>query len=139
MSKYKAWMNAKPYKRNQGRRVRIMTLAASALLVVLGCWSLRSTLEVFYGDAMIQFGIPAVLLALGGWLSWRLVHVPAFADFLIATEAEVNKVSWPTRDQLIQATGVVLVFMVLVTAFLFASDALWRVVLTAIGVLPGSG
>ena len=105
-------MNAKPYKRNQGRRVRQMTLAASALLVGLGCWSLSNTLEVFYGDAMIQFGIPAVLLGLGGWLSWRLVHVPTFADFLIATEAEVNKVSWPTRDQLVQATGVVLVFMV---------------------------
>ena len=119
--------------------MRQMTLAASALLVGLGCWSLSNTLEVFYGDAMIQFGIPAVLLGLGGWLSWRLVHVPTFADFLIATEAEVNKVSWPTRDQLIQATGVVLVFMVFVTAFLFASDALWRYVLTAIGVLPGSG
>ncbi len=139
MNKYKAWMNAKPYKRNQGRRVRQMTLAASLVLVGLGCWSLRSTLSVFYGDEMVQFGIPAVLLALGLWLSWRLVHVPTFADFLIATEAEVNKVSWPTRNQLVQATGVVLVFMVFVTLFLFVSDALWQYALTAIGVLPGSG
>ena len=69
----------------------------------------------------------------------RLVHVPTFADFLIATEAEVNKVSWPTRNQLVQATGVVLVFMVFVTLFLFVSDALWQYALTAIGVLPGSG
>ncbi len=31
------------------------------------------------------------------WLAWRVVNVPSFADFLIATEAELNKVSWTTR------------------------------------------
>ena len=37
-----------------------------------------------------------MLLAAGLWASYRLVNVPAVADFLIAVEAEMNKVSWPT-------------------------------------------
>ena len=43
-----------------------------------------------------------------GWLIFRLVQYPPFADFLIATEAEMNKVSWTSRDDLNRATTVVL-------------------------------
>ena len=32
-----------------------------------------------------------------GWLIFRLVQFPPFAEFLIATEAEMNKVSWTSR------------------------------------------
>ena len=35
------------------------------------------------------------VLAFGLWLGYRIVNVPQFADFLIAVEAEMNKVSWP--------------------------------------------
>src|SRR5207248_2889718 len=45
----------------------------------------------------VQFTVPLLLLAAGMWLAWRVVNLPMFADFLIATEAELNKVSWTTR------------------------------------------
>ena len=38
--------------------------------------------------------------------------MPAFADFLIAVEAEMNKVSWPTRHELIRASMVVMLVMI---------------------------
>jgi preprotein translocase SecE subunit len=59
------------------------------------------------------------------WMSWRIVNWPAFADFLIATEAEMNKVSWTTRKRLVQDTIVVLVTVILLTVFLFVVDILW--------------
>ena len=34
--------------------------------------------------------------------------MPAFADFLIAVEAEMNKVSWPTRTELFRGSMVVI-------------------------------
>ena len=72
-----------------------------------------------------------------------MVNVPSFADFLIATEAELNKVSWTTRRRLIQDTIVVLVTVVLFTLFLFVVDVAWGQILSlkAIGVLklPESG
>jgi preprotein translocase SecE subunit len=78
---------------------------------------------------------PVILAVLLVWFAWRLVNQPTFADFLIATEAEMNKVSWTTRKRLVQDTVVVLVTVVLMTLFLFAIDLLWIWGLTATGVL----
>jgi preprotein translocase SecE subunit len=81
--------------------------------------------------------IPLLLLAAALWVAWRIVNMPIFADFLIATEAELNKVSWTTQRRLIQDTVVVLVTVVLMSAFLFLMDQGWRVLLSwkPIGVL----
>ena len=81
--------------------------------------------------------MPVVCAGLALWFAWRLVNVPRFADFLIATEAEMNKVSWTTRRRLIQDTIVVLVTVFLFTVFLFAVDLLWIRILTHpwVGVL----
>src|SRR5262249_47430603 len=54
----------------------------------------------------IQFTLPLIFGALALWFSWRFVNYPTFADFLIATEAELNKVSWTTRRRLVQDTMV---------------------------------
>jgi preprotein translocase SecE subunit len=82
-----------------------------------------------------RYSLPLVLLVLTLWFAWRVVNVPTFADFLIATEAELNKVSWATRKQLVQDTIVVLVTVVLMTIFLFGADVLWSQLLRGIGVL----
>jgi preprotein translocase SecE subunit len=85
----------------------------------------------------VQFTIPLLLLAAALWLAWRIVNVPAFADFLIATEAEMNKVSWTTQRRLVQDTIVVLVTVVLMAFFLAFCDLSWKSVLSwkPIGVL----
>src|SRR5207302_1449682 len=74
------------------------------------------------------------------WLAYRLVNFPPFADFLIATEAELNKVSWVTRRRLIQDSVVVLVTMLLMTAFLFVIDIAWWLALSNryVGVIRSS-
>ena len=71
-------------------------------------------------------------LLIGGtlWIGWRLVNYPPFADFLIATEAEMNKVSWTTRKRLVQDTLIVLTTMLLLTVFLFVVDVVWFKVLS---------
>ena len=71
--------------------------------------------------------IPVLILltALTLWFAWRAVNVPTFADFLIATEAEMNKVSWTPWKKLVQDTIVVLVTTALLTAFLLVIDIFW--------------
>jgi preprotein translocase SecE subunit len=85
----------------------------------------------------VQFTVPLLLLAASLWLAYRVVNMPAFADFLIATEAEMNKVSWTTQKRLVQDTIVVLVTVILMAFYLFAMDQSWRVLLSwkPIGVL----
>jgi preprotein translocase SecE subunit len=85
----------------------------------------------------VKYTLPLLIAALGLWLSWRLVNMPVFADFLIATEAELNKVSWTTRRRLMQDTVVVLVTVALLAVFILITDTVWYKALSwdVIGVL----
>ena len=68
--------------------------------------------------------------------AYRLVNVPAVADFLIAVEAEMNKVSWPTRSELIRASTVVLVMMLALAVILAGYDIFWKLLLSrGLGIL----
>jgi preprotein translocase SecE subunit len=73
----------------------------------------------------VRYTVPLLLLALTLWLAWRIVNAPTFADFLIATEAELSKVSWTTKKRLYQDTIVVLVTVVLLAGYLFVMDQAW--------------
>ncbi len=78
----------------------------------------------------VNLTLPLILLVALAWFSWRVVNWPAFADFLIATEAEMNKVSWTTRKRLVQDTIVVLITLALLTLFLFVVDIFWIKILS---------
>lgn len=126
------------YKRNQGRIARQVTFAALAVIVVLGCWRMSLALRTA-GLAnhlvAVEFWFPGMLLLAGGWMAYRLVNLPSFADFLIAVEAEMNKVSWPSRPELIRASLVVLVTIFFLAAVLFGFDWFWRAVFKLLGIL----
>jgi len=86
----------------------------------------------------LEFTIPLLLMAASLWFAWRAVNYPTFGDFLIATEAEINKVSWTSRRALFRDTIVVLTSLVLLTLFLFVVDVFWAWVLSrrVVNVLP---
>ena len=115
------------YKRSQGRIARQTTFAALAIIVGLGCWSLSE----FYGghSPAARYGVPLVVLAAVLWAAFRVVQMPNFADFLIAVEGEMNKVSWPSRGELFRASIVVMVVIFVLAGLLFLFDMLWRVLL----------
>jgi preprotein translocase subunit SecE len=121
------------YKRTQGRVTRQITFAAIAAVIALGLMRL-SKLEAGHG-LQWQFALPGVLLLLGLWASYRVVNVPAFADFLIAVEAEMNKVSWPTRSELGRASAVVLIVIFSLAFLLFVFDFFWHTLFTWLRIL----
>jgi preprotein translocase SecE subunit len=150
------WYHARHFKASQGVKVRRGTIIA--LLTLGGCgiytmithgwlrgasdWILPlpfTTTTVPEGTSSwglyvlpdLRYSVPLLLIGLMAWMAWRIVNWPAFADFLIATEAEMNKVSWTTRKRLVQDTIVVLVTVFLLTVFLFVIDILWIRVLSA--------
>jgi preprotein translocase subunit SecE len=115
------------YKRSQGRIARQTTFAALAIIVALGCWSLSEYLTG--SSTTVRFGVPLAILAAGLWAAFRVVHMPDFADFLIAVEGEMNKVSWPSRGELFRASIVVMVVIFVLAGLLFLFDMVWRVLL----------
>lgn len=113
------------YKRTQGRITRQVTWAAMVIVMFLGVWRLEQTLTgVWYTG--LRLGVCGGLLLVGAWVAYRVVNMPAFADFLIAVEAEMNKVSWPTRNELFRASVVVLVTIFSLTIVLFFFDFVWN-------------
>jgi preprotein translocase subunit SecE len=121
------------YKRSQGKIARQVTFAVLWLGVGLGCWRLAA-FQVDSGRTM-QFVVPAILFAVGTWLAFRAVNVPAFADFLIAVEAEMNKVSWPTRGELIRSSMVVIFCIFFLAAILYSYDLFWTMLLQLLKVV----
>lgn len=115
------------YKRSQGRVTRQVTFASVITALALGLLRLSSMLTGKGPE--YQWGLPLLLLLVCVWVTYRLVNVPAFADFLIAVEAEVNKVSWPTRSELVRSSLVVIVMMFALAAFLGGCDVFWSVLL----------
>jgi len=150
------WFQGTPYKANQGVRVRRGTVLAILTLGICGIYTLVShhslgsdllgpndwywTIPHVSRTGMITYipilfrahlTVPIIMGLFTLWFAWRVVNWPTFADFLIATEAEMNKVSWSSRKRLVQDTIVVLVTVFLLTTFLFLIDILWIKFLSA--------
>jgi preprotein translocase subunit SecE len=77
-------------------------------------------------------------MAIGVWASFRVVNIPAFADFLISVEGEMNKVSWPSRGELFRASVVVILVIFFLAFLLFAYDALLSYIMKFIDGLVDS-
>lgn len=126
-------LSAQPYKPGQGSLARNGTLAALGVLIAFGVysWSTSQT----QAAPVFKWGFPVLVGGVLGWIAYRMVHYPRFADFLISTEAEMNKVSWPSKGELKASTMVVLANVFFLALFLFLADLFWRMVLGAIGIL----
>jgi preprotein translocase subunit SecE len=137
------------YKRSQGRVTRQVTFAVLAGTAALAAWSLWNFLSAFalsrdflgmnwYAIAdtvQLRWTLPAVILLAGLWLSYRAVNMPRFADFLIAVEAEMNKVSWPSRTELVRSSLVVIFVIFVLAAILFGYDIFWRMFFQFLGII----
>ena len=122
------------YKRSQGRVTRQATFAALAIAVALGAWRFYAHFGPTF-SLPVSYSIAAAILLLGLWVSYRIVNLPRFADFLIAVEAEMNKVSWPSRTELYRASIVVIFVMLTMATLLFGFDLVWGFLFEWMGIL----
>jgi len=95
-------------------------IVAAVLCVVLGLWA-----YYYFSDTAL---VLRVLMVLGGLLAGAAVawtSAPGKEFFVFAQEAwqEAGRVSWPTRKETVQTTGVVFAFVVVMALFLFAVDS----------------
>ena len=123
------------YKRSQGRLMRTLTASGIGLMLAWGIYSFSLQLKAANEPQSIAYGIPIGLAVVFGWMIFRIYNWPRFADFLIATEAEMSKVSWSSKPELKRATAVVLITLFMLAGFLFSVDMVWSWFLERIGVL----
>ena len=90
-----------------------------------------------YAPPYIQFGVPALLMVALGLFAFWMVNRPKSADFLIATEGEMKKVSWSSKKEIIGSTKVVIIAVFMMAALLYVVDALFALLFRAMGVMGG--
>jgi len=73
-------------------------------------------------DLSPAFLVAAALCVVGTIAIYRWQQRPKVADLLIDTEAELRKVTWPTLDEVINASIVVVFFVVFLGAYLALTD-----------------
>jgi preprotein translocase subunit SecE len=112
------------YKSTQGRMVRQFTFFAILIIAAFGCLTLANG-PLGQSDKPLQVGLPLAIWALASWIAFRVVNIPKFADFLVSVESELEKVTWPGRHEVVQATVVVLSMMLFLGVFLFLIDLVW--------------
>ena len=127
------------YKHGQGKLSRGVCALGVGLLGGFGCHRLyywlggfkafREEIGLFEGllgtDILIT---PSLLVSIGALLVLTLgIYVlsnhPKVADFLLDTEAEMKKISWPSRNEIIGSSIVVLVVVVLLGLYILLVDA----------------
>lgn len=128
-------VRANLYKRNQGRVVRQASFAAIVAFCLFGVWRLHGTLGSWGFETSWQIGIPALIFACVVWVAYRMMNFPDIADFLIAVEAEMRKVTWPSRTELVRSCVVVLVTMFTLAFCLTIYDFVWASFLRWTGIL----
>jgi preprotein translocase subunit SecE len=131
-------LSTRLYKPTQGRITRQVTGGAIWLAFAVCAWRWWETaygldLVGYFlsGDqataaiAWLRWILPGLLLLGGFWVGYRTVNYPRFADFLIAVEAEMNKVMWPSQDELVRSSVVVIILLISFAALMFVFDFIW--------------
>jgi preprotein translocase subunit SecE len=130
-------MLTKIYKPGQGKYTRLWTGFVVGVIAALGCWQLYEMLNSWVTNLVVVMVVPvAVFVALGLLVYW-LLNKPSVADFLIAAEGELKKVSWSSRREIMVSTIVVIVVVVSMAVLLGATDLLFTLVFKAI-LQPGA-
>ncbi len=128
--------------------------AAVLLLSLFACWRLYQGTSTVAAFEVLGMDVPQAALWAGGLFIalGALVFLFTFGlntglkgldarthrliDLLIDTEAELAKVSWPSREELTASTTAVLVSIVVLGALLFCIDSMTAFVMGILKVLP---
>ena len=127
------------YKPGQGYYTRMGTVVGFGVLSLAGLAWLHGKLELVAGGAggiYIQNGVVfGLFVAFAAAFYWVAGRYRRTCDFMIATEGEMKKVSWPSKKEIIGSTKVVLGGLVIMALLLFLVDVGFRRLFEAVNVL----
>jgi preprotein translocase SecE subunit len=123
------------YKPGQGVYVRWGTAAGAGVLAV-GCANFLYDQLALVNNLWVQTLVPVAVLVFLGVMIFRMIgQKRAVVEFMIATEGELRKVSWPSNKEVLGATRVVIVCVLALSFLLFLVDMVSIVVFSLINLL----
>jgi preprotein translocase subunit SecE len=127
------------YKSGQGYWTRTLTAVGAGTIILSGVMYLWGQLSVIKEHTQYYQGGMAigVILFFAIILYWVL-NKPRIADFMIATEAEMKKVNWPARREIVGSTWIVIAGTFMFAVLLFLTNIFFGWLFQYIGVLEGA-
>ena len=110
------------YRRGQGKYTRLCSAFGAAIIAGLGCLQLYKKLDATDLGLWVKTMVPAVLFVALGLLIFWLVNKPSVADFMVAAEGEMKKVSWSSKKEIAVSTFVVIVVVIFMAVLLGVTD-----------------
>ena len=122
------------YKNGQGKYSRGLAIISLGSLALFGCLSLHNALLFgFWKDPLYTVPgadldiTPALLVMIGvallaAGVLYYFNNRKTVVDFLIETEGELRKVTWPSRDSVIGSSLVVVVTVIIMGVLIYLSD-----------------
>ena len=95
-------------------------------IVAVGCWKLHLKLEA-QDNPWLDTLVPALVCVVFGAIIYWLSNIPTIADFLIAAEGEIKKVSWSSRKEIVNSTVIVISVVAIMAVGLGLVDLGFRV------------
>lgn len=135
------------YKKDQGIVARRTAFWLVLLLALWGCYRLyiflQSNFSGLKGQSIGQmpllevdmnwaFGIAMAVLVGAGWGIWKIFNRQKPADLLIDTESELKKVTWPSFQDAVNSSVIVIVTVIIFAAFLSVADMIYEVFFDAL-------
>jgi len=124
------------YKRGQGKYTRLCSVFGGAIIAGAGCWKLYEKLSAMdlplnrRAELWVVTMVPAGVFVILTLLLFWLVNKPSVADFMIAAEGEMKKVSWSSRQEIAVSTTVVIVVVIIMAVLLGVTDLIFRTFFT---------
>jgi len=130
------------YKPGQGYYTRMLSAVGVGVIVLSGVawlWEKMTTIDAIPDkqELYYQAGMAVAVIAFFGALVYFILNKPRIADFMIATEAEMKKVNWPTKKEIIGSTWVVICGTAFIALLLWVINLGFAELFIRIGVLEG--
>jgi preprotein translocase SecE subunit len=119
-------MGLSVYKPDQGKYTRLGSAFTLAVIVGLGCYRFYIMLTGTDLGLWVETMIPAGLFVILSGLSFWLVNTAVVADFMIAAEGEVKKVSWSSRKEIAVSTFIVIMLVLIIGVLLGFADVMFQ-------------
>lgn len=130
------------YKPGQGYYTRMLSAVGVGVIVLSGVawlWEKMTTIDSIPRDQELYYqgGMAVIVIAFFGAVVYFLLNKPRIADFMIATEAEMKKVNWPSKKEIIGSTWVVICGTAFIALLLWVINLGFAELFIRIGVLEG--
>ena len=114
------------YKRGQGKYTRLCSTFAAIIIAGLGCMRIYEKLHQNEIGPWVETIIPAGLFLVLAIVVLYMINKPSIADFMIAAEGEIKKVTWAKRSEIAVSTFIVIGVVIIVAFILGFTDLAFR-------------